>query len=936
VIRHILGFLRLTSKKRLFEQLEEIFLGIERGGKPGFIKPSVGIRMHIKTAILTNMASWDNPTHEEAVFLAKIFRTSIEKDTFIVQFFNSRPNPVWYDVMKDVYILPTIKTDNESNMEYRIAISFISSIARYIPAEVLEIVSDLLDKKINRTLGRFFYTVSEELSKIELPNSLREKYAGFLELLVQREIIEWPYEAHLYCIRIAKYFPERALKLFFDTIAKELANKDSKIGSPEGSLIDSYAEVLEPIFTKIPFLVLKNCTDFFEKIFYSSYLGKKNLLDSPPSLLYSESEFRSGLGAFYHWYKSKLLEFCAEQSQGSKTLIDCLDGSKWETQRQLSMLCRLQNATYYKEEILAFLIEILKSKLQDKELWIKSEIFTRLINKCFDVLTSEERNEVIRKLTDIDFDDERLAFVWIWNPLNNIPEKFRSEIVIRKLKYIQNKFSFKEYRYIPPIRVIGFQRVLSPLSAEELKKMDKNELYYFLVDNRDLKEKSDFDQNKIYGGVDELAQEVAGVLIENLTYYREIIEKLSENPLNDKYLQWLFSQIAQKGIREEDIDWIIDVICTAYQRDNLQLEIVRALTKIANALSFGQYVKLKNALLYLSNAADPKEDKFFEYRKQGYANDAISEGINSTRGALAELCIILLTKFYKDNKEEVLVELLERLSADKTISVRASLIFYLPYALMPLGWDKCLELFINAFNENAREYSDLVTQFLQYCPQEKISSIKGTLSVLKEKRAGRLGEAYAVLKTIFYFKGLCNEQEIIGLFIDRDLIDKAKEESLKLISNQAKYEENVDKCLRIIGKLLDKKEELGFELSILFMAARPDDLVRIADIIKKLVKKVKTRGRVLYYILEYLERSILIDPLRVFNLLENIISECSDEIHDLRDHIPVSYSKAPLNIINTILECYPEHEDRALAALDRLIKLRWSGVDEYLYALDRI
>jgi len=80
----------------------------------------------------------------------------------------------------------------------------------------------------------------------------------------------------------------------------------------------------------------------------------------------------------------------------------------------------------------------------------------------------------------------------------------------------------------------------------------------------------------------------------------------------------------------------------------------------------------------------------------------------------------------------------------------------------------------------------------------------------------------------------------------------------------------------------------------------------------------------------------LVDPLEVFNLLENILAEAGDDFYNLRDFIPASHSKAPLNIINTILECYPQEENRALEALDRLIELKWEGVDEYLYALDRL
>ncbi|MGB4299745.1 MAG: hypothetical protein WBK32_09040, partial [Candidatus Saccharicenans sp.] len=107
-------------------------------------------------------------------------------------------------------------------------------------------------------------------------------------------------------------------------------------------------------------------------------------------------------------------------------------------------------------------------------------------------------------------------------------------------------------------------------------------------------------------------------------------------------------------------------------------------------------------------------------------------------------------------------------------------------------------------------------------------------------------------------------------------------------------------------------------------------------IIKKIIKKPEIRGEALYYILEYLQKSLLVDPLEVFNLLESLLSEAGDDFYNLMDYIPASHSKAPLNIINTILECYPEEESRALEALDKLIKLNWEGVDEYLYALDRL
>ena len=70
-------------------------------------------------------------------------------------------------------------------------------------------------------------------------------------------------------------------------------------------------------------------------------------------------------------------------------------------------------------------------------------------------------------------------------------------------------------------------------------------------------------------------------------------------------------------------------------------------------------------------------------------------------------------------------------------------------------------------------------------------------------------------------------------------------------------------------------------------------------------------------------------------LLEKILLNVGDDFYNIRDFIPGSHSKAPLDIINTVLECYPEFEDRAMKALDKLIKIGWEGVKDYLHAFDR-
>ncbi|MHA1304519.1 MAG: AAA family ATPase, partial [Candidatus Heimdallarchaeaceae archaeon] len=861
VLRHILGFFRLNSEKRLFEELGRLFFEEEPDKKIGFIQKGKTIRMHIKTAILANIASWDNPTVEEGKFILRLFRETKDGQTFMIQFFNAGPNPEWYNVLKDIFILPILRTRDDSDIEYRIILSFLAKIAKDKPSEILDISALLLTQRYNRTIERFFMRVSDELFKIELDNSLKRKYADILEQTVRKGFITWYYEVQITCNRIAKYFPEKGLRLYFDLVMKELQDKESKISSSQGSLATSFGEVLPSIYEKIPCQVLSTATEFFEQILSADYPGEKGLLDWPDELLYSKHAQRFGLKAFYDWYKNKILEFCLHLTDKTKNIIEKLQQSKWESQRQLSMLCKIRNVSYYKDGILACIKKILQSNLKEPSMYNQSELFIRGIEKIFKIISPQEREEIINSLLKLQFDDKLQVRVWIWKPLHHIPESFQDKRIKRKLEELRDKYNFeKEYKYKPPISSTGVQGAQPPVPAYVLRAKTPDELYKFLIENRDLKERWDFEKDIFYGDIEELAQEVAGIFVESLDKFKNVIENLSKDPENDEYLVWLFSALSQKSATNEDIDWIIELITSVYERERLQLETIRVLRKIANDLSEDQFNKLKDVLLTFSRAKDPEEDKFFEYRKQGYSNDALTEGINSTRGALVELVILLLQKF----KERYLVDILEKLSKDKTISVRAALVRYLPYAIRPLGWDRCFELFSNAFEKGPEEYSEIIPQFLRYVPKDKFDKLEEILNKMKERRNSKLGEAYAVIMTIFYLRDLCSDRDLMGLLEDEKLSDKGKEESFNLLANQVKFEANVDKCLKIINNLIEQEDILKGRLSVLFMQARPEDLKKLAPIIKKIINKPKIRGETLYYILEYLEKSILVDPLLVF------------------------------------------------------------------------
>jgi hypothetical protein len=294
---------------------------------------------------------------------------------------------------------------------------------------------------------------------------------------------------------------------------------------------------------------------------------------------------------------------------------------------------------------------------------------------------------------------------------------------------------------------------------------------------------------------------------------------------------------------------------------------------------------------------------------------------------------LILEKF----KESFLIEILDKLSKDKTISVRAALIAYLPSTIKVLGWEKSFELFSNAFEKGAEEYSDLIPKFLRYATKEDIGSMKDILERMWKKREGTLGKAYALLVTIFYFRELYPMEKVIETITDEKLTEEGKQESSRLLLRQLEFKENVDKSLGVINKLLELKKFTAIDWGYMFAMTKPEEFHKVKLVILEMINNPELWDhRGLYQMLEYLEKSLLISPFKVFELLEKMVLKMDKSVWDKENLRWIHFSKAPLNIINTIFECFPEKEDRAMKVLDRLIELNWSGVDDYLYSVDRI
>ncbi|MFQ5868003.1 MAG: AAA family ATPase [bacterium] len=935
VIVHILGFLRSEEEQRLFNELEDVFFKTITLKEVGFDSGKVNIKTHIKLAILSHIASWSDPTKKEGMFLLRIFREAKDGQNLMTQFFSRNPHSRWFNVLKDELFLPLFK-ESEGSQKRFLLLRYLVNIASDYPSEMIDIALRFLEDKPNKEVIWFLRRISDTLHKIDLKEEERDRFAILLEQMVRKKgFIGWSYEIQISCSRLARIYPPKALKLYFDSIETELLNSNSKIKSTQESLVSSFKDVLPGIYQVIPEDTLKTTTEFFERFFSERYKGEKRILDEPLIHLYGEYERRFGLEAMYNWYKENILSFSYQRAEDAKVLIQTLEKSKWKTQKELALLGKLQCPKKYSSDIISKINEIISGLRAGNTKDYHSDTFIQLLEKGLPVLSPEIQIQVVSDIASLEFKERKYLRWWIWGPLHHLPESLKADVAKTKLIELNKKFG--EYKYVPPFKMGGFRwGISSPVSREKLREMEPNTLYDFLINNRNLKE-SWQEENRPIGGAEELAQEAARALVENLEKYKEVIQKLVEKPDNDVYTIRIFTELSNKDTEtiKRSLEWLIPLVVSCWKRDALQLEIVRFLTKIVvEHITENQYKLLKPAIIGLVNAKDPDKDRFFDSRKQGYSNDALTEGINTTRGSIIEVILKLTLRF----TDEDLYNSLRILSEDKTISVRAALVYFLPLGLRSLGWDKCFTLFANAFKKGSEEYAETISGFLRYVPKDKFGDLKEILSEMESKKERPLGEAYAVLMSIYYLRRIHPKKEdLLSILTDPQLTQRGKEESFDLLANQVRFKENVDLCLKIIDRLLDREETLAGRVSILFMQAQIEDLDKFIPIMKKILTKPKIRGKALYHIFEYLEKCLLVNPLRVFEMLEEILLNVGEDFHDIPDHIPASHSKAPLNIVNTILECYPEQEERALKAFDKLIDLlEWKGVDDYLRAFDRL
>jgi len=913
---HILSVLR-DRPASLFIQLADIYFG----------SPKDKIRYFMKVAILTAIGSWTNPSKKEADFLWRILDETSYGD-FKVQFFSRHPSTAWFPLLKETVIVPCL-----SNEKNRWTISkYLVDVTQDYPGEIIDLAMNCLENNPSRDTEWFIERIVDKLESSHVSREDEKKLSILIEKTIKAGIISWDHEIIHLCKRLARSFPQKALELYLSETRKLLKQEQKQLGS-QNALLSSFDELLQEVYRAAPNNTISQLTEFFEETFSERYESGRVLLDSPIMLLYGQRD-RHGVEGIYGWYMKHVLSFMSHTHPKAKTLIDALTKSCWETQRELSLLCKLEYPKGYEKDIEKKIHEFLSAIRDSRADSYSSYTFRMLLEKGLAKVPEQTRKKIIAEMVNLNPADKSDAWEWLWGPLHHIPREFVSGQVKEKLTFLTKTFGFTSYRYAPSFSTSGSYYVGSPISGEALKQKSPKKLLVFLEANRNLKESHTIVDGKLLGGVLELAQEAAKVITSNAKRYKNIIKALAVNPANDIYTEWIIAGFANSEAEDREREWLIPLIETLWKRENLQLDVVRYFRKIASLITPGQFLILKPILNELANAKDPERDRFFEYRKKGYANDALTEGINSVRGVLCEV----LLRFPKEITDDI-YNILSRLSDDPTVSVRASLVAHLPLGLRRWGWEKCWVLFSRSATKFPEEYSELIKGFLRYVPKEHLSEVKELLVSFRKSGSNKLIEAYVSLIVLFYFRGLLPLDEVLALFADDTILPDNKREGFDIAVNQIEHEAGLRKAIPVIDYSIRNIDTYLHELTFMFLKAKGEDIKYFVPMIDKMLEYPRLYGELISYMLDFLVKGLLYHPLIVFRVLERILNYLESFVRDGQYQLEIhkaTRSDAPVNIVNAVLEGYPEHTEDALKALDKLIFLQCEGVDNYLASFDRL
>lgn len=898
------------------------------------------VRTHIKTGILSVIASWSDSTQVEASFLLRLFHEAPEKAQWQIQFLEHNPHPTWFLRLRDNFLIPALQgaLDNVALWQ---ATRFLVHVASSYPVEILQISLQLVQRQSPDPW--LFNKISNILANLELPTEARRDYADLLVGIVERGLTWGGQETVLQCQRLAQIDPQRALHLYFNTLDNAQSEPESGIESDHPG--DHFEHILPYLFDREPLAVLQASAAFLERTFRASgedsHKRRWTIWDDPSHWLYSQST--GGIQPYYGpevllgWFSRALDQFIKNQPNQTFTIIEQLRTSQWYTLQHLGYLAMVIEPRNYADLLFQRTVSVFDDSKSGEQ-----ELMLRIVRTAFGVFTVEQRQALLTTVLDQESDDDYRTYHFAYAPLSQIPEEFLSDDARIALGRLTKRFG-GPYTYYPRRYGSTWRWATSPVRDSELRKLTANELLEFLIGHSNLSEKWDFDTDQFVGGTRELAQEMAKVVLADLQRFQNMLLSLAQDPSHAVYINAVLRQLEPSF---ENVEWLIALTSQIYEISAVQSSLADTLSKAIDFLTIEQWSELEPLCVDMAaNAPDPEQDEYAESTSQQdqastVFNEsdkfitlaALTQGINSTRGKVCAVLLKAASRFWNDRLQASL----EQLAQDSTISVRAAFLYYLSYLEQAHDWETGFSLFRLAFDPKESELSLVGAHFMAYVPEAHFEKVKPYWDQMRPHTDGPIGQQAAILTAIYVLRNLISLEEFELLLSGEQYPLAIKQQAAEIVCNWVEAPEYLQPGVEILQRIIIRGDAEDFvkQINVAFHRFRSLDLPWVEPFIRMMIEN-PNRGEIMHSLLRYVELASQFHPRLAFDLLESILLLPDDET-TWGSHNRARHFSTPLTILAPILSgAYPDLEERALDIFDRLIAMQWQGVDDYLCNIER-
>ena len=538
-------------------------------------------------------------------------------------------------------------------------------------------------------------------------------------------------------------------------------------------------------------------------------------------------------------------------------------------------------------------------QLTDKELIKKGRVdfeLCRLARAVYHLLPLEiqgKHQEIVSTLYEEDIDGEKEFPEWIERTrylyLKEIPCIFREPKFDDFIIKCEEKFSNFP---VKPRRYSGGGFVRSPFSSEELIDL-KPKTFINLIKHYNNYNRDGFDFDLI-GGRDSLCAEINNATSLEPMKFIPLIALIEKEGLSNEYifsimkglashLRIRFGNLSDNNWREveplpcgEELALTLLTLIEKYHDEDIRAyTTVRSIEGCIRVLDAVEIKRVYPILQKLSAHENPTlEDKG--------DRDLVGIGINSIRGSVANIVLIICNKKLEKGQEldSELIQLLNTLSKDESMAVRATLLYRFPFFLYKnhsLGWS-LIDIMIKGAEPDLFKYLEKCL-YNEY--HSNFDKVEPYLNVLYNVSEDKSSEAWGRIATLSFLAGHISKEV---------LWNKAKNTNTnsfygmsQVFTSNVTSKKHTNLCLGGLRDLFEMQytERLYSKLE---QRLSDKDFCNVIDhsLIKSFIENVPVKhAREIDGLFDWFEVRVDFDFMKVLELLELLINKLSslDSIH---------------------------------------------------------